>query len=53
MGCFNLVPVFPMDGGRILRALLALRWSYLKATFWASATGKVLAVVAAGYLALA
>jgi Zn-dependent protease len=43
MGCFNLLPVFPMDGGRILRALLATRLSYLRATAWASWIGKVLA----------
>lgn len=46
MGCFNLIPVFPMDGGRILRALLAMRLPYLSATFWAMSIGKVLAVLA-------
>ena len=45
MGCFNLLPVFPMDGGRIFRALLAIKLPYLRATFWAVSVGKVLALI--------
>lgn len=47
MGVFNLVPVFPMDGGRILRALLAIRLPYLTATYWAVMVGRVLSVLLA------
>lgn len=43
MGTFNLLPVFPMDGGRIFRALLARKLPYLRATYWAALIGKVLA----------
>ena len=52
MGLFNLVPVFPMDGGRIFRALLATRISYLRATFWAASVGKVLATIAIAFALL-
>lgn len=45
MGCFNFLPAFPMDGGRILRAALATRLNYMRATFWAATVGKVLCVI--------
>ncbi|TWU23301.1 putative zinc metalloprotease Rip3 [Novipirellula galeiformis] len=44
---FNMVPAFPMDGGRVLRSLLAMVTNYRRATFLASRFGLACALLMA------
>lgn len=52
LAAFNLLPALPMDGGRALRALLAMRTSPLRATVIAAAIGRSFAL-AVGLVGLA
>jgi Zn-dependent protease/CBS domain-containing protein len=45
LGIFNLIPAFPMDGGRILRSLLALKLPHLYATRVAVGIGQTIALL--------
>jgi Zn-dependent protease len=45
LAAFNLLPAYPMDGGRILRSFFARKTSFLKATKKAAFIGKTFAII--------
>ncbi|MDI6644903.1 MAG: CBS domain-containing protein [Methanobacteriaceae archaeon] len=45
LGGFNMLPAFPMDGGRILRSILAKRMNFIRATELSATIGKQLAII--------
>jgi Zn-dependent protease/CBS domain-containing protein len=47
LGAFNLLPAFPMDGGRVFRAILAEHMKHADATKYAAYLGRILGIVMA------
>lgn len=45
LAVFNLIPALPMDGGRVFRSILALKFGFLRATLWAVTIGKIIAML--------
>ncbi|OIO39686.1 MAG: hypothetical protein AUJ75_01040 [Candidatus Omnitrophica bacterium CG1_02_49_10] len=45
LGAFNMIPAFPMDGGRVLRAILASKIGVRRATRFAVKLGQIFAVI--------
>ena len=52
LAIFNLIPAFPLDGGRVFRALIAIFTGYPRATRFASAIGQFIAIILGIYAVL-